>query len=410
MGKKNKKEKKKSKKERRKKKTRTKHYDDDDDDDLDDERDSHAESDDGGVIDFAQLENNPLLEKAIKKFEKEKQATLSKIPEYIKKDFRQIGFTKWGKQMLPVIELGPYDVEPGCVRNQWIKMFTNCTRSKRNPSRLVMWYGTVWENRSEAYSFVAKTKVTSYEAGKAKGYHKLPSTLHRKISEGKELTEKEKFYVQGLDQMKKDVELPSDQRIQWMSRFTENYEEYFDTDEDEKNDIDKQPLSPLASLPPKMKGKLRKMNKLTKENEVKSKPIEEKTENKEADENNKYDVEINTKEDLVDNIILPKKKKSKQKKKVEVEFTAEVEHELMYAGAENVYEDKSEIDESYVEEEDINASSKRRKLKKNGKDSKVKKKKRKGFDAEDDKKSRKRKKNSVSHEVKDFKEKKMRVL
>ena len=116
--KKSKKDKKRNKKEKRKKKVRTKQYDDHSDDD------SHAESDED-IVDEDYDDNNPDMIKAKEKFEIEKQKVLDKIPSSIKNDFRQIGFTKWGKQILPVIQLSPFDVEPGSVRDQWTSMFKN---------------------------------------------------------------------------------------------------------------------------------------------------------------------------------------------------------------------------------------------------------------------------------------------
>jgi len=36
--------------------------------------------------------------------------------------FRNIGFCRWGKDWLPIIQLGPMDVEPGSVRDMWYDM------------------------------------------------------------------------------------------------------------------------------------------------------------------------------------------------------------------------------------------------------------------------------------------------
>jgi len=37
--------------------------------------------------------------------------------------FRNIGFCRWGKDWLPIIQLGPMDVEPGSVRDMWYDMY-----------------------------------------------------------------------------------------------------------------------------------------------------------------------------------------------------------------------------------------------------------------------------------------------
>ena len=115
----NKKEKK-NKKERKKKKIRTKYYTNE----LEDDVSKYDESDEDVQVREI-IPDSPLLQEAMRLFEAEKKKVMDKIPDYIKNDFRQIGFTKWGKQMLPVIQLGPYDVEPGPVRDQWLKMFHN---------------------------------------------------------------------------------------------------------------------------------------------------------------------------------------------------------------------------------------------------------------------------------------------
>lgn len=58
-------------------------------------------------------------------FEAYRDDIISQIPKSIRKRFRQGGFSKWGKDWLPVIELGPFDVEPGPVRDMWMDMFHN---------------------------------------------------------------------------------------------------------------------------------------------------------------------------------------------------------------------------------------------------------------------------------------------
>jgi len=58
------------------------------------------------------------------KFQKEKESILSSIPKEVTNDFRQIGFAKWDGQYQYVLQLGPYDVCPGPVRELWMKMFS----------------------------------------------------------------------------------------------------------------------------------------------------------------------------------------------------------------------------------------------------------------------------------------------
>ena len=58
-------------------------------------------------------------------FDKYKADLLSRLPKRVKVRFRQGGFSRWGKDWLPVLELGPFDVEPGPVRDMWLDMFDN---------------------------------------------------------------------------------------------------------------------------------------------------------------------------------------------------------------------------------------------------------------------------------------------
>ena len=56
-------------------------------------------------------------------FEGFRDDVLGRVPESVRSRFREGGFCKWGKDWLPVLELGPFDVEPGTVRDMWLKMF-----------------------------------------------------------------------------------------------------------------------------------------------------------------------------------------------------------------------------------------------------------------------------------------------
>jgi hypothetical protein len=56
-------------------------------------------------------------------FDKYKSEWLGRIPKDVKSRFREGGFSKWGNDWLPVLELGPFDVEPGPVRDMWFDMF-----------------------------------------------------------------------------------------------------------------------------------------------------------------------------------------------------------------------------------------------------------------------------------------------
>ena len=67
--------------------------------------------------------NDAVLTKEGEKLEDEKRIILSQVPSDVTKCFRQIRFAKRREAYVPVIELSPYDVEPGFIREQWMRMF-----------------------------------------------------------------------------------------------------------------------------------------------------------------------------------------------------------------------------------------------------------------------------------------------
>jgi hypothetical protein len=61
-----------------------------------------------------------------KKFEEEKARILEEVPDENKSKWGQVGFAKWGKEWLPCLIVGPYDVGPtSTMRVQWMHMFEN---------------------------------------------------------------------------------------------------------------------------------------------------------------------------------------------------------------------------------------------------------------------------------------------
>ena len=53
----------------------------------------------------------------------QKNYVLSTIPKEVKNHFLQVGFALWQKKYLPVLFLGPYDVPPGIIRDEWLAAF-----------------------------------------------------------------------------------------------------------------------------------------------------------------------------------------------------------------------------------------------------------------------------------------------
>lgn len=92
----------------------------------DDER-SDTGGDDAGESGGDEDRGEPLVYDVATRgdFERYKEDLLSRVPKRVQSRFREGGFSRWGKDWLPVLELGPFDVEPGPVREMWLDMFDN---------------------------------------------------------------------------------------------------------------------------------------------------------------------------------------------------------------------------------------------------------------------------------------------
>ena len=55
-------------------------------------------------------------------FQSYRNHLLERIPTEVKSRFREGGFGRWEKVWLPVLELGPFDVAPGPIRDMWLDM------------------------------------------------------------------------------------------------------------------------------------------------------------------------------------------------------------------------------------------------------------------------------------------------
>jgi len=156
-------------------------------------------------------------------FHIQKEIILNEVEEEIKKDFREIGFAKWNLSWLPIIQLGPYDISPGLVRDKWMKIFKQNQSGQEKMPRLIYWYGTPRDNLSFAFSFLTNSDIISYEEGSIKGQNKLPLQIQKKINAGKGLTKIERTLAIGLEELKSESMLPKNMRACWL-RVIENYE------------------------------------------------------------------------------------------------------------------------------------------------------------------------------------------
>mmetsp|Transcript_1803 Transcript_1803/g.3872 ORF Transcript_1803/g.3872 Transcript_1803/m.3872 type:complete len:610 (+) Transcript_1803:92-1921(+) len=158
-------------------------------------------------------------------FEKYRDELLGRVPQSVESRFREGGFCKWGGNWLPVLELGPFDVEPGPVRDKWLKMFENSQERGREMTRLIYWYGVKYEERGQAYSFVKGTQLINYEDGKQKGCCELPKSIQNRIAMGQKVSRKEDRLKCGLMEIEADMKRDKSERgAQWMMHFKEDYE------------------------------------------------------------------------------------------------------------------------------------------------------------------------------------------
>eukprot|EP00566_Odontella_aurita_P004962 CAMPEP_0113542804 /NCGR_PEP_ID=MMETSP0015_2-20120614/9813_1 /TAXON_ID=2838 /ORGANISM="Odontella" /LENGTH=616 /DNA_ID=CAMNT_0000442907 /DNA_START=100 /DNA_END=1950 /DNA_ORIENTATION=- /assembly_acc=CAM_ASM_000160 len=153
-------------------------------------------------------------------FPHEKEATLERIDKSVRSDFRRVGFAKWQKDWLPVIQLGPYDVPPGLVRDSWMKLYQKNMKTKkpkRMQKRLVYWYGCDRHDLSAAFSFVTEGSVIGYEEGVERGiFDGFFSKIQKKVDRSVKLTTKEKLLVEGLKEVKDESALSRMERVAWL--------------------------------------------------------------------------------------------------------------------------------------------------------------------------------------------------
>jgi hypothetical protein len=69
-------------------------------------------------------------------FAAHRKDVLDRVPEDYKKMFGQAGFAKWGKAVLPVLIVSPFDVPmgDGSPRDKWLRMLDNVSALSRSES------------------------------------------------------------------------------------------------------------------------------------------------------------------------------------------------------------------------------------------------------------------------------------
>ncbi|KAL9186914.1 hypothetical protein ACHAXT_010634 [Thalassiosira profunda] len=158
-------------------------------------------------------------------FERYRADLLGRVPGEVRSRFREGGFSKWGANWLPVLELGPFDVEPGPVREMWMDMFDTTQENGRDMTHLVLWYGVKYEDRSQAFSFLPESKIVPFAEGQKKGYADLPKKIQKKLEKNQRLTKTEEQIRSGLSEVVDDMQKDKSERgPAWMTDFKEEFE------------------------------------------------------------------------------------------------------------------------------------------------------------------------------------------
>mmetsp|Transcript_26310 Transcript_26310/g.77795 ORF Transcript_26310/g.77795 Transcript_26310/m.77795 type:complete len:1008 (-) Transcript_26310:349-3372(-) len=307
------------KKPRKEKKRRSKH-------DLDSDSDGDVAPEAAALDEMdgarARVQGGAQYLEAKKKFEQGKQKTLDSIPKDVKACFRQLCFSNWSKTWLPAVELGPYDVSPGPVREQWFTMYKNVKKSKRPLTRLVYWYGTPQTEMGAAYSFQPAKSVIPYDVGVERNMHKLPPKVQKKLDNKKSLSKTEQQHQRALEEIQSDLGKDPEDRLEWTMGWEEEYEQLaamVPLEDDAADDLleDDEPLKSADESSRKTKKKKKRKKGGDLDTGKSSKKGKKRKKSKEVDEEDEEDEESSSK----------RSKKSKKRRKKEREDSPKVEIE-----------------------------------------------------------------------------------
>jgi hypothetical protein len=124
-------------------------------------------------------QNNPKCEEKILKWRKDhlalKQRIEKSLPKGTKERFLEVGFARWEKSYLPCLFLGPYDVNPGSIRAQWLEAFYKLGDNASNSKfpQIVYWLGVT---PSEGFSILKGCNCLSLSDAKKRGLLKTRNT------------------------------------------------------------------------------------------------------------------------------------------------------------------------------------------------------------------------------------------
>lgn len=181
------------------------------------------------------------MEEKKRQFEEARDLILKDVPKEVKDRFGEIFFTKWGTQTLPCLAMNPYSVPPGNVRDTWLDMYDKVKAANRLKfmTNLVYWYGSS-KDPNNAFSFIESKKLIPYETAVKKELDHISDVTWQKYHDGKQLTPSQRFFIEGILELRSDLPKEPHERFGYMKRdFIEAYaitsdEEDFDLEANEE--------------------------------------------------------------------------------------------------------------------------------------------------------------------------------
>ena len=103
-------------------------------------------------------------------------------------------------------------------------------------TRLIFWYGTPQDDLTTGFSFLPENKIVSYEEGCKKELDQLPSRIVNKLNKKSKLAASDAHLIEGLKQIKAEIEKPPEKRLEWLFELDEDYDDYLDQIHDDTSD------------------------------------------------------------------------------------------------------------------------------------------------------------------------------
>ena len=132
---------------------------------------------------------------------------LTKLPKHFVQRFGQVGFSKVGQYLVPVLCLSPNDVDER-LREHWFSKNKNQTKKNSPLYHLVLRYGKT--QPADRYGWLLD--FVPYEEAQLKKHHQLPQAIRVKIENNEPLNSMETFLVIAFAEVEKALVLDPSKR------------------------------------------------------------------------------------------------------------------------------------------------------------------------------------------------------